>query len=473
MLTALLYTISLGCDGSTETTGPGDANIVDADSSEPIEIRNLTVFENPKNALSYFVEWETDVPANTVLKMTCGGEISQVYRSEKLTRAHSVFVMGLLDGIGCDLNLESHLYRRFGSAEARIDRAGPLPDFLPELSARVVDRERMQTGWTLFTFGRFSVSGPVYVVVTDEEGRYRWAVLESTDRRYADNELLVIPEGILLGGGSTKILSWEGDVIWEPPFDSHHDITPSPFHQNHFLYLGYSREGCGTNEGTAHEFDRTTQQTIWTWRICEHFKPRLDYQNWSHINTIEPFPNQRAVLLSPRDQNALLKVDRDTDQVIWILGEGGDFEMDESARFLRQHAPEFQPDGNLLLFDNGLSSAEASRAGDGADRARPYSRALELALVFDQNGEPLRAEKVWEYKDETLFSGGRSEADRLANGNTLITYSTLREDDSTLMREVTAEGDVVWELRLPEDRSTYRSERLVQPNYGYVRDSTD
>ncbi len=468
---ALIYCIAAGCDGSNDDFV--DPSEIDPESTEPIEISDVAVFENPKNALSYFVEWKTDIPASTVLKMTCGEEISHTYNSDKPQRFHSVFVMGLLDGISCDLVLESRIYQRSGRAEASIERAGPLPDFLPELNARIIDRERMQAGWTLWTFGRFSASGPVYVIVTDEQGRYRWYLLESTDRRYADNELMIIPDGILLGGGSTKILNWEGDVVWEPPFESHHDITISTFHENHFLYLGYSSKDCRTSEGTANEFDRTTQKTIWTWYICEHFTPRLDYKNWSHINTIEPFPDERAVLLSPRDQNALLKVDRDSDAIVWILGEGGDFEMDDSDRFYRQHAPEFQPNGNILLFDNGLSSSEASRHGDGADKAREYSRALELALIFDEDGKPLRAEKVWEYKDESLYSGGRSEADRLPNGNTLITYSTLEEDFSTLMREVTAEGEVVWELRAPEDRSTYRSERLTREYFGYVRDDAD
>lgn len=459
--------ICIGCDGTNDKTI--DLKDVDAASTEPIEISNITVFENPKNSLSYFVEWETDIPASTELKITCGEEISHNYTSDKPVLFHSVFVMGLIDGISCDLELESNIFQHSGRADASIERAGPLPEFLPALNARIMDQQRMQAGWTLWTFGRFSGSGPVYVIVTDEKGRYRWYVMESTDRRYSDNELVIIPEGILLGGGSTKILNWEGDVVWEPPFESHHDITISTFHENHFLYLGYSSQGCSTSEGTANEFDRATKKTIWTWRICEHFTPRLEYRNWSHINTIEPFPNERAVLLSPRDQNALLKVDRDTDEIIWILGEGGDFEMDDADRFYRQHAPEIEPNGNILLFDNGISLSEATTRGDGADKAREYSRALELALIFDDDGKPLRAEKVWEYKDESLFSGGRSEADRLPNGNTLITYSTLETDYSTLMREVTTEGEVVWELHAPADRSTYRSERLTEQYFGYVR----
>lgn len=468
-----LLAICCSCSDPSGNDAPPIDIGVDALADEslgPINIHNVNVVENPNNSLSYFVEWETDVPANTHLDVVCGDEIEHRYESPELRTTHSVFVMGLLDGISCDLSVESRADNRVGRAFSGIGRAGPVPEFLTPLSASVVDTERMQPGWTLWTFGQASTSGPVYVIITDELGRYRWYNFESQSRRYSDNELQVIPEGLLLGGGSTKIISWEGDVVWEPPFYSHHDIRISPFEDNQMLYLGYSDVNCDTPEGTANEFDRITQETTWTWRICEHFTPRLNYSNWSHINTLEPYLDERAFILSVRDQNAILKVQRDTGEIEWILGENGDFDMEDEAVFLRQHAAELQPNGNILMFDNGLNYSEAVSRGDGADRTREYSRVIELELVFDGAGEPLRADLVWEYTDQSLFSGSRSEADRLENGNTLITYSWLEsEGRATLLREVTHEGEIVWELLAPVDRATYRSER-IEPMYGFVRD---
>ena len=141
--------------------------------------------------------------------------------------------------------------------------------------------------------------------------------------------------------------------------------------------------------------------------------------------------------------------------------------MEPEDLFLRQHAVEIQPDGNLLLFDNGLDVDEAIRFSEPLEKVRTYSRVIELELTFDSSGAPERAEVVWDYTDRNLYAFARSEADRLSNGNTLITYSRLEELDDSLILEVTPEGDVAWQLRTPPGWSTYRSER-IHPRYGYV-----
>lgn len=111
----------------------------------------------------------------------------------------------------------------------------------------------------------------------------------------------------------------------------------------------------------------------------------------------------------------------------------------------RPHHPTLLDNGNLLIFDNG------SRRG--------WSRVLEL--------DPGALEIVWEYRadpPESFFSASRGSAQRLPNGNTLITDSVRGR-----VFEVTPTGGTVWEffethtrwrdLRL--ERSTiYRMTRL-------------
>ena len=451
---------------------PGDLpedvppNDVPIDVPAPV-ISELYVVENPRNTLSFYIEWETDVPTQTKAHVICGDDFEQRYSGRAWVTSHSVFVMGLLEGMDCEVTAEATVGTQTVYDTGTFEDAGPVPEFLPDMVPSVIDLDRMQLGWTLWTHGRSSQSGPVYVIITDEQGRYRWYSYESTDRRYPDNEVMVVSEGILLGNASTKIINWEGEVVWEPTFHSHHDLVVSPFRDNHYLYIGNSGVGCSTPEGTANEYNRTTDQTIWTWRLCDHFTPRKDYRNWSHLNAIEPYDDEPAFLLSPRDQNCIIKVNRDTGDIEWILGEQGDFEMDSEDRFLRQHAVELQPNGNVLLFDNGLEPGEASWAGDGIEAAREYSRVLEFELTFDLAGNPDRADVVWHYTDEDLFSASRSEADRLTNGNTLILYSWVNPDRNSIIREVTHEGDIVYELAAPPDRSSYRLER-IEPYFGHV-----
>jgi hypothetical protein len=106
--------------------------------------------------------------------------------------------------------------------------------------------------------------------------------------------------------------------------------------------------------------------------------------------------------------------------------------------------------GNILLFDNG------GAAGFGADQNgvpahptlfRPYSRVIEF--------DPITLDVIWLYerRDPTpppgenfapFRSGFLSGAQRLANGNTLIT-----EGMSGRVFEVTRAGELVWEFVSP------------------------
>lgn len=104
----------------------------------------------------------------------------------------------------------------------------------------------------------------------------------------------------------------------------------------------------------------------------------------------------------------------------------------------RPHNPTLLANGNLLIFDNG--------------DVRGWSRVIEL--------DPESREIVWEYHGdpkERFFSSSRGSAQRLPNGNTLITDSMAGR-----VFEVTPAGDIVWEFFDPRTRrSWFRTERAT------------
>jgi hypothetical protein len=435
----------------------------------PFSLGGFTAIENPANGLSFFVEWETTRDVVTDLSVRCDeGRYEQYFVDEVPKGAHSVFVMGLYTGAVCQMEAIAEAGEELISAVIEIS-VGPLPDFIPALDVVVRDEERIQPGWTLWNLTSSADIGPLIIAIVDPEGEYRWYhQLGFAAVPGAGNDTRVVPEGILIGGRSpfptAHLISWEGEVLWEAPFNNHHEIQPSPYRDDHMLYLGFSTENCPeeTNEATINEFDFINQETIWTWKICDHYTPDVVGPDWSHVNGVEPIPGTQSIVISVRDQNILMQFNRDTDEVEWILGEDGQFEMiGEGEWFIRQHAPEVQENGNILLFDNGQLGK------------REYSRAIELALTFDEAGQPYQAEIVWEFFDTQLFAKVKSDADRMLNGNTLITYGGLTDPFESLLLEVNHEGEVVWELRTPPEWSTYRSERVVEINYGFVREATD
>jgi outer membrane protein assembly factor BamB len=119
--------------------------------------------------------------------------------------------------------------------------------------------------------------------------------------------------------------------------------------------------------------------------------------------------------------------------------------------------------GNLLVFDNGGSSGYGfvnpiAQNGTGAF-ARAGSRVLEI--------NPVTLELVWSYAAPgQFFSTNISGAQRLPNGNTLVT-----EGAGGRVFEVTRDGEIVWEYMNPlfagprSSNAVYRAYRLP---YGWI-----
>jgi outer membrane protein assembly factor BamB len=151
-------------------------------------------------------------------------------------------------------------------------------------------------------------------------------------------------------------------------------------------------------------------------------------QKWGdsfHTNTLEVLDGRLAqripefkrghVLISVLKLDTIAVVDLEQRRVVWA----------QRGEFKRQHDPKVLPNGNLLLFDN---------QGGGT-----HSRVIEL--------DPASGASAWEYAGspaEPFFSAQCGTAQRLANGNTLVT-----ESDNGRAFEVTAAGEIVWEFYNP------------------------
>ncbi len=153
------------------------------------------------------------------------------------------------------------------------------------------------------------------------------------------------------------------------------------------------------------------------------------------------------IILSARRFNELIKINRETGDIMWRMGgpdsQNNDFTFidDPLNGFSGQHHPQILPNGNLLLFDNGNSAQP------------PQSRAVEYEL--DQEARTARL--VWSYTDGR-FSPAMGSVQRLANGNTLIGWGTGPADRPNVT-EVTPDGEVVFALSLPPNQISYRAYR--------------
>ena len=148
---------------------------------------------------------------------------------------------------------------------------------------------------------------------------------------------------------------------------------------------------------------------VWSWYARDHFYkvPYKDIQDegWTHTNAVSRLPNGNT-LISPRNFNFLVEVDSQG-AVVRTIGEG---------IFEKQHDPEVLPNGNILLVNH----------------SRPHR-----AIEFD----PETGRIVWQSAGFKRDNIPVRDANRLPNGNTLITGTTK-------IVEITTGGKIVWQLRL-------------------------
>ena len=149
----------------------------------------------------------------------------------------------------------------------------------------------------------------------------------------------------------------------------------------------------------------------------------LEWMRRPLLASRDPLYRSSNVLVSLRTQDVILVIDTEREEVVWSWGQD---------QMSGPHDATVLDDGNFLVFDNGLG--------------RGWSRVIEL--------DPLERRIVWEYRaPEGFFTATRGAAQRLANGNTLVTDS-----EAGRAFEVTPDGEIVWDHRNPNrDQSGDRS----------------
>jgi hypothetical protein len=227
---------------------------------------------------------------------------------------------------------------------------------------------------------------------------------------------------------------------------------------------------------------------IWEWRASDHFgefgfsdaaksvlrgNPGLVGEaggDWMHINSLSTLgPNRHYdagderfhpdnLILDARNSNILFIVSKRTGEIVWRLGP--DFDTDEATRkigwIIGQHhfhlIPKGLPgEGDFLVFDNGGAGgygAPNPASGDGRNNAvRDYSRVLQfdpVSLEIRWQYTPVEAGSLLFTDASKFYSSYISSAQRLPNGNTLITEGS----DGRLI-EVTPDHEIVWEYINP------------------------
>jgi hypothetical protein len=206
---------------------------------------------------------------------------------------------------------------------------------------------------------------------------------------------------------------------------------------------------------------------VWSWLATDHVDPRLESLEPSrgavavdvfHCNAVDVDANGK-LLLSMRNANTLLYIDRATGIVEWKFGgtavnkDGATYIAitgDPEGAFSMQHDARFQPSGNITMYDN---------------HGAPGSVGVARGVEYTRQGE---------FVSQTLglaTSAFEGSYRRYPDGESVISWGAVR-NEARMVTEYDPQGHVVLEIGVPNEIS-YRAIKvpIAQLDIGLLRAS--
>jgi len=136
-----------------------------------------------------------------------------------------------------------------------------------------------------------------------------------------------------------------------------------------------------------------------------NFSDSVDRLDYMHMNSLCIDSSDNNIIVSFRNLNEIIKINRVTGDIMWRLGGPySDFPLTSNELFLRQHYVRLIDNDQTLIFvDNGQITL------------RPYSRILEFQL--DQNAKQITSFSAYNIPDLFIEYAGSV---KKANGNYFI-----------------------------------------------------
>ncbi len=344
--------------------------------------------------------------------------------------------------------------------------------------------EKCYNGYTIFV-GRGRIN------LIDMNGRvvHEWEIV-STQIKGGTPRARLLRDGHVLVGRSDGIqeYDWDGKVVWEyipgESWKPHHDVFRKPDGNTLLIcreevpeeYKSEIKDPERRNVPIYSDVILEVspdRELVWEWHQheyldinqCNPIPASRDWwagpdnntiTDWTHTNTVQALPENKwydqgderfkpgNVLISMRQLDTILIVDRDTKEITWsYTGEykGGMSGQHDSHMIEKGYVGE----GNILVFDNGAS---------------PYKNLAHAGCSFVLEIDPTTNQVVWVYEDREKFhSNFTSSCQRVRNGNTVVC-----EAAGSRFFEVTKEGEIVWEY-------VERSNRVYRYPYDYCAET--
>lgn len=453
--------VFIACDNDDKDSDEGN--------NEDIGDFEVTLKDNPICALSCIVTWSTPEAASSWVKFGKKGKsYSHRIGNDDPVTHHEVVVVGMHAASTYKLRAVSeNESKELTKSEEITFTTGPLPYNWMAGEMDVNDESQTQNGWTLTNLASGSMATNLTMAMYDMSGEIVWYYHDDQFGRIDNVISLTNDNHILAGPGLSNgekvfAMNLKGEVVWEGLEQSGYN-SDSDLH--HVFYQAADGNYVITRNMTDDEvlIFNSNLETVWSWKLWDHMEPVTQDpgQKWTHVNSVSLDPVNNNVFILSYTLRLIFKIDMETNEIVWTLGLDGDFAADPNADhpwFEAAHGMDYLGDNQYLLYDNG-------------DVGRDFSR----AIIYELDESKMESAIVWEYAGEDdmdhWFNITVGDADKLENGNILITAGNGAINQSpTRFIEVTPGGEKVWQMWLYNNTDTqvasYQADRipsLAQP----------
>lgn len=417
------------------------------------------------------VQWQTPQPADSVVSYGTDA-LTLRARDPVLRLHHDVLVYGLRADMTYRLLPRSTSASGETAAAPELQfTAGSLPTGIQGAMIDVEAAPLDPLAWVLTSahLGQPAIGSklgfPAAAIAYDREGYPVWFMQfpqsnNASVRWYGDGRIAVMCEELVGVFGVDGAAQWQvpspfeiGGGVLSAPVDGkpHHDLLLLGGGRTARLEFAVKGELLGDRI-----VERDAQhQEVWSWSTLEALPPA---DTWIGTNALFIDSTESKALISARNLSTVFLIDRKTKQVLWSAGPSGTLKLTpapDASWFALQHDAKLLPNGNLLLYDNGMPQ-------------RGYSRAVEYHI----DALAGTATQVWQARgqsDDPWYSAGEGSVQRLADGTSLIAAPDYQNGfpAPTRVLLVGATGEISWQMRMvPFDGKhplVYRAEAMVPP----------
>lgn len=460
-----------------------------------VEPPTIAANSNPAVPQAAVVRFEADGPVTTTLTVSEGDRAWNLVYGPESKPADGLAVVGMKADRDHQVQVRIESEAGATTAEPLSFRTPPLPDdpdAFPPLEVTVSQPERMEPGFTIFNPRRSKDGDPRFgtgfgmLVAVDHAGDVLWYY--RTNARISDFERLRNGNLIFVTHDHRLVeIDWLGNALrqWyaggrpDGPVEGaisvpgtvsfHHEVDELP--NGNLVVLGseirelenwYSSETDPNAPRKTQpvmgdvivEFDRDSGEVEWEWKAFDALPTdRLAYEtfdgywtrrgfpeikaDWSHANNLIYDERDDAYLINFRYQAAIVKIDRKTKEIDWILADPDDWgdladkvlePVGDTRLPYHQHSPQPTPQGTLLVFDNGNYQARPF------DKPAPPNETYTRAVEYRIDEEAGTVEQLWESEQKnpnSVVSYAMGDVDwQNQTGNVLAGYGFVipRED---------------------------------------------